>query len=74
LLELEPSGKEVRVVEVGSRVEVESEKVGVEPRLGTVTAVKGSQVQVRWDDGAETTFFPGPGVMRVVDTEKGSAK
>ncbi len=55
------------MVDVGSRVLVESEKVGVEPRTGVVTAVQGSTVHVRWDDGHESTFVPAAGSMRVVE-------
>lgn len=54
------------MVEVGARVVVESEKVGVESRSGVVTAVHGPTVQVRWDDGHETSFIPAAGSMRVV--------
>jgi len=54
------------MVEVGARVVVESEKVGVEPRAGVVTAVEGSLVRVRWDDGHETSFVPAAGSLRVL--------
>ncbi len=54
------------MVDVGARVVVESEKVGVEPRSGVVTAVQGTLVHVRWDDGHETSFVPAAGCMRVV--------
>ncbi len=57
------------MVDVGARVVVESEKVGVEPRSGVVTAVHGSTVQVRWDDGHETSFVPAAGSMKVVNDE-----
>ena len=53
------------MVDKGDRVVVESEKVGVEPRSGTVTGTHGDAVQVRWDDGHETTFIPAAGAMRV---------
>ncbi|MGH9178054.1 MAG: DUF1918 domain-containing protein [Acidimicrobiales bacterium] len=55
------------MVEVGSRVCVESEKVGIQPRFGVVTAVDGPVVHVRWDDGHETAFVPAAGAMRTVD-------
>lgn len=58
------------MVEVGSRIQMESEKVGVEPREGVVTAVHGAQVQVRWDDGHETSIVPSAGSMRVIDEGK----
>jgi hypothetical protein len=60
-------------VTVGCRVIVESEKVGVEPRSGVVTAIEGSSVHVRWDDGHESSFVPGPGVLRVLDEKAGSS-
>jgi hypothetical protein len=59
------------VVDKGARVTIESEKVGVAARTGVVTAVHGSTVQVRWDDGHETTFVPAAGAMHV---EPGAAE
>ena len=35
------------MVNVGARIELESERVGVEPRAGTVTEVKGEHLHVR---------------------------
>lgn len=58
------------MVDVGSRIEIESEKVGVEPRTGVVTAVHGAQVRVRWDDGHESSIVPGPGAMRVIGDQE----
>jgi hypothetical protein len=54
------------MVDVGARVEVESEKVGTLPRAGVVTAAEGSLVRVRWDDGHESSFVPTAGSLRVV--------
>ena len=54
------------MVNVGARIELESERVGLEPRSGTVTDVNGDQLRVRWDDGHETWIVPGPGAMRVI--------
>jgi len=54
------------MVQVNDRIEVESEKVGVEPRTGVVTGVHGSTLQVRWDDGHETTLVPAAGAIRVI--------
>ncbi len=54
------------MVEIGARVAVESEKVGVAPRVGTVTAVEGEIVHVRWDEGGETEFIPAAGSLRVL--------
>ena len=59
------------MVSVGARVEVESEKVGAPARTGTVTAVNGPVLQVRWDDsGAETSFVPAAGSMRPLQENK----
>ena len=54
------------MVEVGDRVLIESEKVGVEPRAGVITAVEGTIVHVRWDSGRESSFVPAAGSMTVV--------
>jgi hypothetical protein len=54
------------MVEVGDRVVIESEKVGVEPRTGVITAVEGTIVHVRWDSGRESSFVPAAGSMTVV--------
>jgi hypothetical protein len=54
------------MVDVGDRVVVESEKVGVEPRAGVITAVEGTIVHVRWDNGRESSFVPAAGSMAVV--------
>lgn len=58
------------MIDKGARVVVESEKVGVEPRTGVVTGVGGATVQVRWDDGHETSFVPAAGSMRVIEDER----
>jgi hypothetical protein len=65
--------KEMNVVEVGTRVVVESEKVGVEQRSGMVTGVNGALVRVRWDSGEETSFVPAAGAMRVVHGDRNSS-
>lgn len=54
------------MIEVGSRVVVESEKVGTPSRSGVVVAVEGDLVRVRWDNEVETTFLPAAGSLRVV--------
>ena len=54
------------MVDVGARVAVESERVGVPPRGGIVTGVSGEMVQVKWDDGHESSFIPAAGSMVVV--------
>ena len=53
----------------GDRVIVESEKVGAKPRAGVVTGVNGPLVQVRWDNGKETSFVPAAGSMWVEPPE-----
>jgi hypothetical protein len=57
------------MIEVGSRVVVESEKVGTPARSGVVIAVEGEFVRIRWDDEEETTFLPAAGSLRVVAPE-----
>ena len=56
------------MVDIGARIEVESEKVGMPAKQGVVTGVNGPMVQVRWDDGRETSFIPAAGSMRVLPT------
>ena len=58
------------MVEVGARVMVESEKVGVPPKSGVVTGVTGPMLRVRWDDGRETSFIPAAGSLRVLPKGK----
>jgi hypothetical protein len=58
------------MVDVGARIEVESEKVGTPTKCGVVTGINGPLVQVRWDDGRETSFVPAAGSMRVVPTRR----
>jgi hypothetical protein len=50
---------------VGARVAVESEKVGTPARHGVVTELDPPLVQVRWDDGGESSFVPAAGCMHV---------
>ena len=50
---------------VGDRIVVESEKVGVPPRRGEVTGVAGALLTVRWETGQESTFVPSAGSLRV---------
>jgi Domain of unknown function (DUF1918) len=65
--------REVAMVEVGNRIAVESEKVGVEPRAGTVVGVQGSLMNVRWDDGQESSFIPSAGSMMLMGSEPSEA-
>jgi hypothetical protein len=53
------------MVNAGDRVIVDGRKVGQARRTGVVTAVSGTLVTVRWDDGHLTTFAPTPGTMTV---------
>lgn len=46
---------------VGDRVVVQPTVLGVGPRTGTVIEVgPGRALRVRWDDGHESLYFPGP--------------
>ncbi len=54
------------MVNAGDRVIVDGRKVGQARRTGVVTAVRGTLVTVRWDDGHITTFAPTAGTMTVV--------
>ena len=54
------------MVEIGDRVLIESEKLGVEPRAGVITAIEGTIVHVRWDSGRESSFIPAAGSMAIV--------
>ena len=63
------TAEEVDMVEVGDRVLVESEKVGVGTRSGLVTAVDGRLITVRWDSGSSSTFVPSAGCLQVTGHE-----
>jgi hypothetical protein len=54
---------------VGDRVEVESEKVGVAIRTGTVTAIDGRMITVIWDTGGQSVFVPSAGCLHVIGRE-----
>jgi hypothetical protein len=54
------------MVNAGDRVVVDGRKVGQVRRTGVVTAVSGTLITVRWDDGHVTTFVPTAGTMTVV--------
>ncbi len=56
------------MVEIGDRIEVESEKVGEPPRTGVVVKADG-MITVRWDDGTESSFIPSAGSLRVLGRE-----
>jgi hypothetical protein len=61
--------EEVKMVEVGDRVLVESEKVGSPTRCGVVTAVEDTLITVRWDSGSVSVFVPSAGSLRVTGHE-----
>lgn len=54
----------------GDRITVDSEKVDVPPRSGTVLEVLeasyGTRYRVRWDDGHESTIHPMAGTAHFV--------
>jgi hypothetical protein len=58
-----------KMVEVGDRVLVESEKVGTVTRSGVVTAVEDRLITVRWDSGSESVFVPSAGSLQVTGHE-----
>jgi hypothetical protein len=63
------TAEEVDMVEVGDRVLVESEKVGVVTRSGVVTEVDGRLIMVRWDSGSSSMFVPSAGCLQVTGHE-----
>ncbi|MCA1676068.1 MAG: DUF1918 domain-containing protein [Actinobacteria bacterium] len=59
---------------VGDRIVVESEKVGVPPRRGEVLELSGSMLTVRWEDGEQSMFVPSAGSLQIEQTaEQGPA-
>lgn len=57
------------MVNVGDRVRIESEKVGSVTRTGTVTAIDGRMITVRWDSGSQSMFVPSAGCLEVIGHE-----
>jgi hypothetical protein len=59
---------------VGDRIVVESEAVGQPDRQGEILEVVHGETsvryRVRWSDGHESVFTPGPGSTRVVSAAK----
>lgn len=53
------------MVQVGDRVEVESEKVGQRSRSGVVMGLSGRLLRIRWDDGSESSFMPQAGSLKL---------
>ena len=54
------------MVNVGDRIEIESERVGQPPRPGLVTGLKGHLITIRWEDGHESSLMPQAGSLRIV--------
>ena len=52
--------------EIGNRIEVTTNTLGVPPRYGEVIDRAGSSLRVHWDDGHESVFVPSSN-CRVVD-------
>jgi hypothetical protein len=59
---------------VGDRIVVESNKVGQRPREGVILEVistpTSSHYRVQWDDGAETSLWPGASVRTIHQSKK----
>jgi hypothetical protein len=59
---------------VGDRVSVESERVGLSARQGEIVEVLGAgeglHYRVRWEDGHESTFFPSGGSATIIRKAK----
>lgn len=58
----------------GDRLLVESERVGRAARAGKILEVLKSAARIhyriRWDDGHETTFFPGGASVTIIKAAK----
>jgi len=63
--------------QVGDRIVVESEKVGLPDREGEILEVipasYGTRYRVRWDDGRETTIRPSAGSSRTIPKRTGTS-
>jgi hypothetical protein len=61
--------------QVGDRIVVESEKVGLPDREGeileVIAASYGTRYRVRWDDGRESTIRPSAGSSRTIPKPAG---
>jgi hypothetical protein len=62
--------------QVGDRIVIESEKVGLPDREGEILEVipasYGTRYRVRWDDGRESTIRPSAGSSRTIPKSTGS--
>jgi DNA-binding protein HU-beta len=56
------------MVKVGDVVETATRKIGQTPRTGTVTAISGMLITVRWESGEQTSLIPASGSLAVVGT------
>src|ERR1039458_8725136 len=61
---------EVRVADIGDRVQTLSPKLGLLPREGVVTGVSGRLLRVRWSSGEESTVVPAVGSVTVIAKAK----
>jgi hypothetical protein len=61
----------------GDRLVVESEKIGRPGREGVILEVLkglgGAHYRVRWNDGHESTYYPGASGYRILQTAKKEA-
>ena len=53
--------------EIGNRIEVTTNTLGVPPRYGEVIDRSGSSLRVHWDDGHESVFVPSSNCRVVED-------
>ena len=58
------------MVKVGARIQMESEKVGVEPRGGVVTACTAPKCRCVGMTATRRRSFPTAGAMRVIEEGK----
>lgn len=54
------------MVDVGDEIELATKKIGQAPRIGTVVAIVGSLVTVRWPTGDQTKLVAAPGTLSVI--------
>jgi hypothetical protein len=57
------------MVRVGDQVVLESESVGQPSQTGVITDTRGQLLQVRWDNGKESSLIPSAGALRVIGHE-----
>ena len=59
------------IIDIGDRIEVESETVGRSSRCGEVIGKDGDRLHVRWDDGHESTMIGYAGNIRILTSHTG---